>query len=205
MLEQRPIVGILLFDEVEVLDFCGPFEVFSMARPVEPQKQGDEHRFFQVLTIAELDRVISCRGGLLVQPHATIEQHPPLDILIVPGGQGTRRERHNARLLDWIEQQDRTTQFTTSVCTGAFLLAERGLLNGHRATTHWGSIAWMRQAYPAIQLLDETRVVDEGHLITSAGVSAGLDMSLHIVARLYGEAIAAWTARCMEYRWEPSM
>lgn len=194
-------VGILIFDEVEVLDFCGPFEVFSVARPVEPEKQADEHRLFHVLTIAERDRVVACRGGLLVQPHATIEQHPLLDILVVPGGQGTRRERHNERVLDWIVQQDQYTQLTTSVCTGAFLLAERGLLNGHQATTHWNSVAWMRETYPTIQILVDARVVDEGHIITSAGISAGIDMSLHIVARLCGVDVAHWTARRMEYDW----
>lgn len=201
MQNQLLTVGILIFDEVEVLDFCGPFEVFSIARPVEPERQGDEHQLFRVLTIAEHDEIISCRGGLQVQPHATIEQHPPLDILVVPGGQGTRRERHNTRLLDWIGQQNQHTQLTTSVCTGAFLLAERGLLDGRRATTHWGSIEWMRETYPAIEMLADTRVVDEGHLITSAGVSAGIDMSLHVVARLYGIDVARWTARRMEYDW----
>ena len=196
-----PIVGILLFQDVEVLDFCGPFEVFSVARPVDPEKQGDEHRLFRVVTIAEQEQIISCRGGLLVQPHATIEQHPPLDILVVPGGQGTRRERTNRRLLEWIGQQDRQTQLTTSVCTGAFLLAELGLLNQRRATTHWNSVEWMRATYPEIEMLAETRVVDEGHIITSAGVSAGIDMSLHVVARLYGKEVARWTARRMEYDW----
>jgi transcriptional regulator GlxA family with amidase domain len=204
MPDQLPTVGILLFDEVEVLDFCGPFEVFSAARPLEAEKQGDEHRLFRVLTIAEQERLITCRGGLLVQPHATIEQHPPLDILVVPGGQGTRRERHNQRLLDWIGEQDQHTQLTTSVCTGAFLLAERGLLNQRRATTHWGSVEWMRSIYPEIEMLADTRVVDEGHIVTSAGVSAGIDMSLHVVARLYGVEVARWTARRMEYDWRLS-
>lgn len=204
MPDQLPTVGILLFDEVEVLDFCGPFEVFSAARPLEAEKQGDEHRLFRVLTIAEQERLITCRGGLLVQPHATIEQHPPLDILVVPGGQGTRRERHNQRLLDWIGEQDQHTQLTTSVCTGAFLLAERGLLNQRRATTHWGSVEWMRSSYPEIEMLADTRVVDEGHIVTSAGVSAGIDMSLHVVARLYGVEVARWTARRMEYDWRLS-
>ncbi len=201
MPDQLPTVGILLFDEVEVLDFCGPFEVFSAARPLEAEKQGDEHRLFRVLTIAEQERLITCRGGLLLLPHAIIEQHPPLDILVVPGGQGTRRERHNQRLLDWIGEQDQHTQLTTSVCTGAFLLAERGLLNQRRATTHWGSIEWMRSSYPEIEMLADTRVVDEGHIVTSAGVSAGIDMSLHVVARLYGVEVARWTARRMEYDW----
>jgi transcriptional regulator GlxA family with amidase domain len=196
-----PTVGILIFDDVEVLDFCGPFEVFSVARPTEIQKQGDEFKLFNVVTIAEEDRIITCRGGLLVKPHNTIENHPPLDILVIPGGQGTRRERHNQRLLDWIVQQDQRTKLTTSVCTGAFLLAERGLLDGHRATTHWNSVEWMRSTYPALDMVADERVVDEEHIITSAGVSAGIDMSLHVVSRLYGSDVAEWTARRMEYDW----
>ena len=190
-------VGILIFDEVEVLDFCGPFEVFSMARPLG--ESSDDRRLFKVVTIAEEDRIISCRGGLLVKPHATIENHPKLDILVVPGGRGTRRAMHEQHLLEWIAQQDQQTQLTTSVCTGAFLLAELGLLNQHRATTHWGSVEWMRQQYPAVEMLADARVVDEGHIITSAGVSAGIDMSLHVISRLHGEEVAAQTARYMEY------
>ena len=192
-------VGILIFDDVEVLDFCGPFEVFSVARPAG--KYGDEFKLFNVVTIAEEDRIITCRGGLLVKPHATTENHPPLDILVVPGGQGTRRERHNQRLLDWIARQDQHTNLTTSVCTGAFLLAERGLLDHHRATTHWGSVEWMRSTYPTVEMVADTRVVDEGHIITSAGISAGIDMSLYVVSRLHGVDVAEWTARLMEYDW----
>ncbi len=196
---QLRTVGILIFDDVEVLDFCGPFEVFSVARPAG--SNSDDTALFKVFTIAEEDRIITCRGGLLVQPHYTIENAPPLDILLVPGGQGTRRERHNQKLLDWISEQDRHTELTTSVCTGAFLLAERGLLDQRRATTHWGSVEWMRENYPAITMLNDQRVVDEGHIITSAGVSAGIDMSLYIVARLHGIDTARWTARRMEYDW----
>src|SRR5438067_410526 len=192
-------VGILIFDDVEVLDFCGPFEVFSVARPV--REHSDEFKLFNVVTIAEEDKIINCRGGLLVKPHATIENHWSLDILVIPGGQGTRRERHNHHLLDWIVRQDQHTNLTTSVCTGAFLLAERGLLDHRQATTHWSSIEWMRSTYPAVEMLADTRVVDEGHIITSAGISAGIDMSLHVVSRLYGIDVAEWTARRMEYEW----
>jgi len=195
-------VGILIFDDVEVLDFCGPFEVFSVARPAG--EDADDARLFRALTIAPEARLVTCRGGLLVQPHQSIADHPPLDILVVPGGQGTRRERANARLLDWIAAQDRDVELTTSVCTGAFLLAERGLLDDRRATTHWASVEWMRGQYPAVTMLADTRVVDEGHVITSAGVSAGIDMALHVVARLHGEATAAWTARRMEYDRTPA-
>jgi len=197
--DQLLTVGILIFDDVEVLDFCGPFEVFSVARPAG--KYGDEFKLFNVVTIAEEDRIITCRGGLLVKPHATTENHPPLDILVVPGGQGTRRERHNQRLLGWIARQDQHTNLTTSVCTGAFLLAERGLLDHHRATTHWSSVEWMRSTYPAVEMVADARVVDEGHIITSAGISAGIDMSLYVVSRLHGVDVAEWTARQMEYDW----
>jgi transcriptional regulator GlxA family with amidase domain len=142
---------------------------------------------------------VRCRGGLLVQPHHTIDDHPLLDILVVPGGWGTRREVHNTRLLDWIAAQDRQTRLTTSVCTGAFLLAARGLLDGREATTHWASIDRLRQTHPAVQVRDDRRWVDAGRIITSAGVSAGIDMALHVVARLLGEDVARETARRMEY------
>ena len=198
MADSQPrTVGILIFDDVEVLDFCGPFEVFSIARPLDDAS--DDARLFQAVTIAEEDRIIHCRGDLLVQPHHTIDDYPPLDILVVPGGQGTRRERLNERLLDWIAAQNSAIELTTSVCTGAFLLAERGILDGRRATTHWASVDWMREQYPTVTMLADQRVVDEGHVITSAGVSAGIDMALHVVGRLHGSDVAAWTARRMEY------
>jgi transcriptional regulator GlxA family with amidase domain len=190
-------VGIVIFDDVEVLDFCGPFEVFSMASPAGATSDAD--RFFRVVTIAEHDRIVTCRGGLLVKPHHTIIDHPPLDIVVVPGGQGTRREIKNPKLLNWIASQNREADLMTSVCTGAFLLAERGLLAGKRATTHWASIEWLQEHYPDTEVLADQRVVDEGRIVTSAGVSAGIDMALHIVARLYGTEAAAWTARRMEY------
>ncbi len=192
-------VGILIFDEVEVLDFCGPFEVFSVSRP-EGVKD-DEASLFQVFTVAQEDKIVRCRGGLLVEPHYTTETVPPLDILIVPGGQGTRRERHNQNLLGWLEAQNKQTELTLSVCTGAFLLAERGLLDGKKATTHWGSIGFMRETYPQVEMLEEVRYVDEGRIVTSAGISAGIDMSLHVVEKLHGQEVAMWTARRMEYEW----
>jgi transcriptional regulator GlxA family with amidase domain len=194
-------VGILIFDDVEVLDFCGPFEVLATARP--DGSTNADAPLFTVVTIAEENRLIKCVGGLLVQPHHTIDDHPPLDILVVPGGQGTRTQRLNARLLDWIAAQRQTIELTTSVCTGAFLLAERGILDGKRATTHWASVDWMHENYPSVTMLADERVVDEGSVITSAGVSAGIDMALHVVARLHGASAAEWTARRMEYDYRP--
>ena len=122
-------VGILIFPEVEILDFCGPFEVLASAsRPAE--NGSSETRLFDVMTIAQSPDVVRCRGGLLVQPNHTLEDHPPLDIIVIPGGYGTRREQENPVILEWIEWIARQRQrgaLTTSVCTGAFLLGAAGL------------------------------------------------------------------------------
>ena len=193
-------VGVLIFDEVEVLDFCGPFEVFSTAL-VESEGDREERRLFNAVIIAEEDRLIRCRGGLLVQPHFTLNNHPPLAITVIPGGFGTRQQRTNQPVLDWIAAQSKTA-LTTSVCTGAFLLAANGMLAGKQATTHWASIDWMRANHPEVETLDDQRVVDQGQIITSAGVSAGIDMALYVVERLHGRAIAENTARGMEYDWK---
>ncbi|MFT4040404.1 MAG: DJ-1/PfpI family protein [Thermomicrobiales bacterium] len=194
----RRTVGILIFPEVEVLDFCGPFEVFAITRSGD--SLADDERLFDVYTIAEEDRLIRCRGGLQVQPHYTFDNHPPLDILVVPGGAGADViYAGNDRVLDWIAAQATQIELTTSVCTGAQLLAKRGLLDGHQATTHWLGIDELKQRHPAVDVVSGARFVDAGPVVTSAGVSAGIDMSLHVVGRLYGEHIAARTARIMEY------
>ena len=198
--QSKRTVGILIFEDVEVLDFAGPFEVFSAARAVG--QHNEERQLFNVLTVAERADQVRATGGLLIQPHFTIDDHSPLDILVVPGGWGTRRERKNQRLLDWIAAQNQKTEITASVCTGALLLAESGLLNGQRVTTHWNSLEWMQQTYPAITMVEGKRFIDGGHVITSAGISAGIDMSLYLVAKIHGIAIARQTARRMEYKWK---
>jgi len=191
-------VGILIFPEVEVLDFCGPFEVFAITRSGD--SLDDAERLFDVYTIAEEAQTVRCRGGLLVQPHYTIDNHPPLDILVVPGGAGADViYAGNERVLDWIAAQAAQIELTTSVCTGAKLLARRGLLDGKRATTHWGSVESLQRHHPEVDVVGDARCVDAGQIVTAAGVSAGIDMSLHVVSRLYGEKIAARTARIMEY------
>jgi transcriptional regulator GlxA family with amidase domain len=197
--EETFTVGILLFDGVEVLDFAGPFEVFSAVWS-DADEHSKSHPLFRVITIGETDRLITCFGGLLVKPLATITEHPPLDILVVPGGHVSDIAA-NQEVREWILRQDRQTRLTTSVCTGAFVLARCGLLDQHRATTHWSGIESLRERYPAIEVVADARFVDEGHLITSAGISAGIDMSLHVVARLLGEQVAADVARGMEYEW----
>ena len=191
-------VGILIFPDVEVLDFCGPFEVFAITRSGD--SLDDAERLFDVVTIAEEQQTVRCRGGLLVEPHYPIANHPPLDILVVPGGAGAEViYAGNDRVLDWIAAQAAQIELTTSVCTGAKLLAKRGLLDGKRATTHWGSVESLQRRHPEVDVVADARFVDAGPIVTSAGVSAGIDMSLHVVGRLYGEKIAARTARIMEY------
>jgi transcriptional regulator GlxA family with amidase domain len=192
-------VGILIFPDVEILDFCGPFEVFASATLPAESEGGPETRLFEVFTVAERSQVVTCHGGLLVQPNHTFEDHPPLDLVVVPGGYGTRREQENPVVLDWIAGQRRAGALTTSVCTGAFLLGAAGLLDGLRATTHWTTIDGLRTGLPKTDVLADARVVDEGEIITSAGVSAGIDMALHVVRRLHGDEIARRTARDMEY------
>lgn len=198
-------VGILIFDGVEVLDFCGPFEVFTLAcKPGESTYPNNA--LFQVHTVAADPDPIRTIGGMTVVPSCTIDDHPRFEILVVPGGYGVNAiYEGDARVTDWIASQRTGGALTTSVCTGAFLLAKAGLLDGRRATTHWSSIPSLRRRHGEIAVLDDLRVVDEGDVVTAAGVSAGIDMALHVVARLHGVDTAINTARDMEYRWEPPL
>ena len=192
-------VAVLIFDEVEVLDFCGPFEVFATAALPPESEGGEETRLYEVFIIAEDRELVRCRGGLLVQPHYSVADHPPLDIIVVPGGYGTRQAQERPAVLDWIRRQRASEALTTSVCTGAFLLGAVGLLDGKKATTHWSTIDELRETYSTADVRDDARFIDEGEIITAAGVSAGIDMALHVVRRLHGDEVAKRTARDMEY------
>ena len=194
----RKRVGILIFPDVEVLDFCGPFEVFSVTRLNEEARR-EEPSPFEVLLVAERMDTVVATGGLKVVPDVTIDRCPPLDILVVPGGWGTRTEVHNQRLIDWIGERGRSVETLTSVCTGSMLLGQAKLLDGRRATTHWRSLSRMRDAFPAVTVEEKLHVVEDGHVVTSAGISAGIDMALRIVIRYCGEAVARATVRNMEY------
>ena len=196
----RKRVGILVFPDVEVLDFCGPFEVFSVTRLDEARRR-EEPSPFEVFLVAETDGVVKATGGLRVVPDHTLATCPPLDILVVPGGWGTRKEISNRRLLDWIAERARHVETLTSVCTGSMLLGHAGLLDGRRATTHWRALDWMRQSFPTVTVEEKLHVVEDGHVITSAGISAGIDMALRVVERYHGHDIALATARNMEYAW----
>jgi transcriptional regulator GlxA family with amidase domain len=195
-------IGIYLFDDVEVLDFAGPFEVFSTASRVHSRLHPDSPSPFEVFTVSESDRAVRTRGGLFVSPHFLLTHHPPINVLIIPGGVVTAQLSRTA-VTDWIARVAPITTVTASVCTGAFLLAQAGLLRGKRATTHWEDINDLRSAFPDIDVQSHFRWVDTGKVVTSAGISAGLDMSLHLVSRLEGEELAIRTARQMEYTWRP--
>ena len=193
-------VGIYIYDDVEVLDLGGPFEVFSTASRVKAKFNPAALKPFEVFTVADKMRPIRARAGLTVQPSFDITNHPALDVLIIPGGVHTA-ELERDSIIQWIARTAAKAELTASVCTGAFLLAKAGLLRGKTITTHWEDIADFRAMFPDIMVRDDTRWVDAGEIITSAGISAGIDMSLHLVARLESGELAVRTARQMDYEW----
>ena len=193
-------VGIYVFDEVEVLDFTGPFQVFTTAARVNARIYPDSPELFKVTTIALDPHAITARFGLVVQPSHTIENHPRLDVLIVPGGI-VSGQLERQPVIAWLERTAPGTTITASICTGAFLLAKAGLLNGKMVTTHWEDIQDLQRMFPKISVLENRRWIDEGKIVTSAGISAGIDMSLYLVARLASRELALKTARQMEYDW----
>jgi len=197
-MRKRRVVGIVIFPDVEVLDFCGPYEVLTATRLDETRRREEPSPFEVKLVAAEKDPV-TASGGLRVIPDGTLTSCPRLDILLVPGGWGTRRQIDNQVLIDWIARRGRQVEILASVCTGAMLLGRAGLLDGRRATTHWGSLTWMRESFPAVTVVEDQHVVEDGHILTSAGIAAGIDLALRLVARCHGEAVARATARHMEY------
>ncbi|HVU17842.1 MAG TPA: DJ-1/PfpI family protein [Candidatus Didemnitutus sp.] len=188
-------MDILVFDEVEVLDFAGPFEVFAVTDSLNNQT------LFQTTTIAENPGTIRARNGLKVVPEHTLESAPRPQILIVPGGFGTRPLLRRPALLEWIRQTARTAEIVASVCTGSLVLGAAGLLDGLGATTHHRAFDELRTVAPHARVEEGRRFIDNGSVVTAAGISAGIDMSLHLVSRLAGAEVARRTADYMEYRW----
>lgn len=187
-------VAIVLFDHVEVLDFAGPFEVFNVAARDEPH--------FNVYTIAA-QSPITARGGLSINPHYELSDYPQPDVLVVPGGWGTRPLLEDVAFLDWLKAQTTSLEYLLSVCTGSLLLGKIGLLDGLSATTHHGAFAELRTHAPNTTVREDLRVVDNGKVVTSGGISAGIDMALYMVAKLVSADHAHATAAYMEYRWHP--
>lgn len=187
-------VAILAFDDVEVLDFAGPFEVFAVADELR------NHEEFHTFTLSLKPGTVRARNGLKIVPDFTLENCPPPHVLIVPGGFGTRALLHMPALHEWLRLKARTAELIMSVCTGALVLGRAGLLDGLRATTHHGSFALLREVAPNTEVIETERFVDNGKILTAAGISAGIDCSLYVVAKLLGTDAADATANYMEYR-----
>ncbi|WP_019506762.1 DJ-1/PfpI family protein [Pleurocapsa sp. PCC 7319] len=186
-------VGIVIFNEVEVLDFAGPYEVFSKA------SKGNE-KLFEVKTIGETGEIISARNGLKVLPDLSYQNEPISDILIVPGGYGAEEiEIKNPVMIEWLQSQENKVEILASVCTGALLLAEAGILDNKKATTHWMDYDRLEKEYPKVEVVRGVKFVDEGHILTSGGISAGINMSFYIIKRLFGAKVVKDLAKRMEY------
>jgi transcriptional regulator GlxA family with amidase domain len=192
-------VGVLLFPNVELLDFCGPLEVFTVAERLLDET--DSAGSLRAFTIALEKTPVLTRAGLQVLPDYSLDEHPRMEMLVVPGGIGTRHAAENERLIEWIASIMSSARITASVCTGAFLLARTGLLGNREVTTHWASLERLAREYPELIVQRDVRYVDTGNIVTSAGISAGIDMSLHLVARIFGDELAHRTAHQMEYQW----
>lgn len=187
-------VAILIFDEVEVLDFAGPFEVFA----VTDELRG--HDTYRVYTVAPTEGVVRARNGLKVVPDFTTGNCPPPHVFIIPGGFGTRALLRNPALIEWVRWKARDAEIAMSVCTGSLVLGKAGVLDGLRATTHHECFGLLRETAPATTVVEGERFVDNGRVLTAAGISAGIDCALHVVSRQLGAETAAKTARYMEYR-----
>jgi transcriptional regulator GlxA family with amidase domain len=183
-------IGILIFDGVEELDFVGPWEVFCAA--------ADEREGTRVLLVAERDVPVVCANGMRVLPDVTTADAPNLDLILVPGGAGTRHEATNRKLLDWIAAVSGRCSWTTSVCTGSLLLAAAGLCDGRRITTHWEFVPALRELGRG-EVVDGPRYVRDGQLVTAAGVSAGIDMALWLVGQIWDPTFARRIQKMIQY------
>lgn len=192
------IVGILIFDDVEILDVAGPFEVFAVTRLNDEQRL-QQSSPFKVYLISETNKQITAIGGLRLTPDVTISECPELDLLIVPGGWGTRKESKNKILVKWIGNQFTNDRLIASVCTGSGLLGKAGLLDGRDATTHWRAFDFLQESAPKARILKNVRFTLTEPIFTSAGVSAGIDLALRIVSHVFGTEVGQATARQMEY------
>lgn len=193
--EKQWIVGILLFNEVEVLDFAGPFEVFSITTLPESDKKP-----FIVKTISETGNMINARNGLKIKPDYSFNDKIDFDILIIPGGYGAEEiEINNLKVIEWIKNKFNNVDILASVCTGSFLLAKTGILDNKNATTHWMDIKKLQNDFPKIKVHKNIKYIEDGKIITAGGVSAGINMSLYIIEKLLNKDIARYTAKRMEY------
>lgn len=187
-------VALLLFDDVEVLDFAGPFEVFSVTNEL------NDNTLFDILTVAQSREPIRAKNGLVVQPDHAMADFAHPDIVIIPGGSGTRAVLRDSATMAWVQMAASNAELVLSICTGSLILAALGLLSGLRATTHHENLDELADLAPDATIVRNARYVDNGRIITSGGISAGIDMSLGVVERLMGEGVMQTTANYMEWR-----
>jgi len=186
-------LGIFLFNNMELLDFAGPYEVFSVTAEL------NDYKLFKVFTVAERGDPVRTVNGLAVLPDYSTEDHPSMDVLVIPGGVGIRREIRKDHILQWIRPLMEGSEMTMSVCSGAMMLARAGMLSGSPFTTHHEVVQDLLEIDRTARFIQDARFVDNGKFLTAGGISAGIDLSLHVVARLHGQDIADRTAVYMEY------
>ncbi len=191
------MIGIVLFADVEELDAVGPWEVLSHWTRFHPEDG------YAVITLSRLGEIVQCAKGLEIVPHHSFATTPPLQVLLYPGGHGTRAQLADEAHLDWVRRCKAEGSLMTSVCTGSLVYAAAGLLSGRPATTHWSALNLLTEIDPSIDVRRDDRFVDDGDIITSAGVSAGIDMALHLVARLAGPDRAHQVRRYIQYDPQP--
>ena len=191
-------IGFVLFDQAEELDWVGPFEVFTMAK--EAAGGRGEAAKIRVVLVSQTGGIVTGAKGLRNEVDATFEDAPPFEVLLIPGGIGTRDEMKNPVMLDFLRKKAGEVKWLTSVCTGSGVLEAAGLTKGKRITTHWGYLSTLREnSAGRTEVLKNVRYVRDGQLLTAAGVSAGIDMALWLVGELYGVPHARLTQKVMEY------
>ncbi|QKF59726.1 DJ-1/PfpI family protein [Aliarcobacter lanthieri] len=194
----QKVVGVFVFHDIEVLDFCGPFEVLSVTR-LDEMKRAETLSPFDVKLISIKKEVIFTKGNMKIIPDFDFEDCPKLDILIVPGGMGTRKLMYDEKVLDFVKQKSKEVELLSSVCTGSLILANAKLLEGVQATTHWKSLQRMEEEFKNVKVCRDKHFIEDKNIISSAGISAGIDMALYIVKKYFGEKVSRATAKHMEY------
>lgn len=191
-------VGIFVFNDIEVLDFCGPFEVLSVTR-IDESKRLETLSPFDVKLVSMTKDIVLTKGNMKIIPDYDFETCPKFDILIVPGGMGTRTLMYDNNVLNFIKEKAKEVELLASVCTGSLILANANLLEGINATTHWKSLQRMEEEFKNVIVCKDKHYVEDGNIISSAGISAGIDMALYIVKKYFGEEVSRATAKHMEY------
>jgi transcriptional regulator GlxA family with amidase domain len=190
-------IAVALFEGAEELDWAGPWEVLAAWAQQWPEDD------VEVFTVARTEEQVTCAKGLRVVPDRTWESAAPFDVLVYPGGRGTRRELKDEDVLAWLRRTQEAGTLMTSVCTGSLVYAAAGFLHGRPATTYWNELQLLKKLEPTVEIRAEDRFVDSGDVITAAGVSAGIDMALHLVARLHSRERARQVRRYIQYDPEP--